>query len=187
MIKSILTRKVKHKYDVLPPNVQLKINNLNQHLRKLRNTRNATARSHLRAPINSACQDIDTLIKEYRNKKWTDTVQKLNVNDHSAWMITRALINKPTRVPPLKIIGISIQDPQEKTEILAKELKESFTPNASDPSYAYYKLVEENVRNIRCNKTPHHNCKRIYYEAVLNIIRKLKNRKPVQTESPTKS
>jgi hypothetical protein len=33
-------------------------------------------------------------------------------------MITRALINKPTRVPPLKVNGITVQDPHEKLEFL---------------------------------------------------------------------
>jgi hypothetical protein len=70
MIEAIPSRKVKHKYDILPPHIQIKINNRNQFLRKLRYTRNATARSHNRA--------IANILSSSRYRQFNQRIQEKN-------------------------------------------------------------------------------------------------------------
>jgi hypothetical protein len=97
---------------------------------------------------------------------WTNTVKQLNIDDHSAWRVTRALINKPTMVPPLKINGQTISVPQEKADILASTLKESFTPNNEvDTQKNHYNHVQKCVQTLKLNEKLY-NFKKVNYKTI---------------------
>jgi hypothetical protein len=106
-------------------------------------------------------------------------MNKLEIDDNSAWKVVRAVTRTKTITPPLyhpTTPNEYVYDPQKKCELLADTLCTSFQPNpvtAENASHA--KEVDDFAISIQ----QHRRCRIHKYKwpQIQNIIKNLKNRK----------
>lgn len=161
------------KPDILPGDILELINKRNKYRRINRRVQSR----FLKTEINRLRDEIETKINNHKNQTWHDKVSQLSTKDNSAWRVTRALTRQTARVPVLKHNNKHICDPQEKAELLASTLKESFTPYTPKPDQQAHWIATELNVSIEMSKQNNNNPKKYRPSQIRNIIKKLKKRK----------
>ena len=72
-------------------------------------------------------------LNEWRNEKWSATLESLDPEDQSLWKMTKRVMRVPTPSPPLVTQGGLALSDTEKAEALADSLEAQFQP-VNDPS-----------------------------------------------------
>ena len=73
-------------------------------------------------------------LNEWRNDQWSATLESLDPEDQSLWMMTERVMRVPTpSPPPLLTPGVIVRSDSEKAETLADNLEAQFQP-VTDPS-----------------------------------------------------
>jgi hypothetical protein len=126
--KYISVSSVKNKTTNIPPDVLDLIKGRNALLRLRQKHR------HLVLPrvITNIRSEIQSKIKIPKNIEWTNSMNKLEINDHSAWKVVRAVTRTKTITPPLHhptTPNEYVCDPQKKCELIEDTLCSSFQPN----------------------------------------------------------
>jgi hypothetical protein len=106
-------------------------------------------------------------------------MNKLEIDDHSAWKVVRAVTRIKTITPPLHhptTPNDYVCDPQKKCELLADTLSTSFQPNpVTSENASHATEVDDFANSIQ----QHRRCRIHKYKwpQIQNIIKKMKNRK----------
>lgn len=119
--------------------------------------RNRTRRSYqrIRSPelkreLNKENKILKEEIQTWRRNKWEETVQKLNFKDCSIWKMSKKLQRIPESDPPIKGKYNIATSNQDKANILAQTLSESFIPNPeNDETDPILEAVEEFLIKIK--------------------------------------
>jgi hypothetical protein len=99
----------------------------------------------LKAEVNRLQRSVTTHLNEWRNDRWSDTLESLDPEDQSLWKVTRRVMRIPT--PPSLVTpgGLALSE-SEKAEALANSLEAQFQP-VNDPSVpAGIAVVNEAMR-----------------------------------------
>ena len=172
---SIPLQKQNFKPEKLPPHIQRMVDDRNKLLKLQRLARGRQAAS-IKPLINKLRVEISAATRNYKNDKWTNKVKSANIHDHTAWKLSKSLMNKANKVPPLKHNNSTIFKSQEKCDLLASTLSESFKPNAKHAQFhEHYNEVDATVKNFE--PTPHRTIRKVKTQEINKLILQLKNRK----------
>jgi Reverse transcriptase (RNA-dependent DNA polymerase)/Endonuclease-reverse transcriptase len=159
--------------DKLPEDI-LSLIRLRNRLRKVNRFRRS---NYISSQINNLRNQIDVKISNFKNEKWSNLVSNLSTDDHSAWKVTKALTRQTSRIPPLKQNNSYICDPQQKAELLANTLQESFSPNPpKDGEKIHFISTGLQVAN-EMSKPNDFKPKKYRPSQIKNFLKKLKRRK----------
>jgi hypothetical protein len=87
----------------------------------------------LEAEVNRLQRSVTTQLNEWRNDRWSDTLESLDPGNQSLWKMTRRVMRIPTPLPHLDTPGgLALLD-SEKAEAFADSLKAQLQP-VNDPS-----------------------------------------------------
>lgn len=172
---SIPLQKQNFKPDELPPHIMRMIKDRNTLLNLKRNARGQQAAA-INPLINKLRSEISLATQNFKNNKWTSKVKSANIQDHTAWKLSKSLMNKTTKSPPLKHNNTTLFKSQDKCDLLASTLSDSFTPNQTTPQFNYhYEEVDSTVRNFSPPQSS--DIRKIKTSEVSSRIAQLKNRK----------
>jgi hypothetical protein len=100
----------------------------------------------LKAEVNRLQRSVTTQLNEWRNDRWSNTLESLDPEDQSLWKMTRWVMRIPTPSPLLITPGGLALSDSEKAEALAESLEAQFQP-VNDPSVpAVIEVVNEAMR-----------------------------------------
>jgi hypothetical protein len=126
------TPKCRPRADPWPPllaHIQDEIRLTNRLRRQWQITRDST----LKAEVNSLQRSWTIQLNEWRNDRWSNTLESLDPKDQSLWKMTRRVMRIPTPSPPLVTPGGLALFDSEKAEALADSLEAQFKP-VNNPS-----------------------------------------------------
>lgn len=132
---------------------------------------------HLRSDksmLNKIIKQIKLKTLEYKNETWNSKLKLLNSQNKSLWQTTKAILNTPTIIPPLKISnGFACSD-KDKANVFADYLENIFCPIPQTTPFA--NKIKTDVENYF--KEPFLQSNFFTTPSEINkIIRKLKVRK----------
>jgi hypothetical protein len=153
----------------LPANIQHEIRLKNQLRRQWQITKDPA----LKAVVNRLQRSVTTQLNEWRNDRWSDTLESLDPEDQSLWKMTGRVMRIPTPSPPLVTPGGLALSDSEKAEALADSLEVQFQPlndssvpavfeamrsysvaPASEPKLTNPMDVQDAIRGLKLGKTP---------------------------------
>lgn len=134
------TRKNKSIFD-LPDGLKKSVQIKNAARRRWQKFRTPDLKEH----YDDLVKKLRTELTSHRKKIWDDSVGKLQVADRSIWTMSRRLQKKSVPNPPIQGPYHLACSPEEKVEVLAACLEETFTPNASTADTA---ALEEELRDF---------------------------------------
>jgi hypothetical protein len=82
----------------------------------------------LKAEVNRLQKSVTTQLNEWRNDRWSDTLESLNPKDQSLWKMTRRVMRISIVSPPLVTPGGLAQSDSKKAQALADSLEVQFQP-----------------------------------------------------------
>lgn len=162
-----------NKTESLPPDILHLIKERN----KLRRFNRRFQSQTIKSKINKLRTLISNKLINYKSASWDKKVSKLRIEDNSAWKITKSLTMQNSRIPPLKNNNTYVSDPQEKANLLADSLQESFTPNTITPGNEEHVRETEEAVDEAMKQNSKNKPKKYRPSQIKNIIRKLKKRK----------
>lgn len=157
----------------LPPNITMAIRARNKTRKQWQKSRDKT----IKTKLNSMTAEIQLMIQKHRNEQWNNKIESLNIKDHSLWQMTKAVLNIPTKVPPLHGLNGMAYSEQEKANALADTLEQTFTPNDDPSDIDTIEEVEDEISNLNETKTPTTDIQLVSPKEIHKIIKNLKNRK----------
>jgi hypothetical protein len=148
----------------IPAGIQVEIRLKNRLRRQWQITRDLA----LKAEVNRLQRSVTRRLNEWRNDQWSATLESLNPDDQSLWMMTKRLMVTPE--------GIAVSD-SEKAEALANNLETQFQlvtdisataviemvdlalwsyflTSASEPKLTTPDEVQEAIRGLKVSKAP---------------------------------
>jgi len=106
----------------LPAHIQDEIRLKN----RLRKQWQITRDSALKAEVNRLQRSVTAQVNEWRNDRWSNTLESLDPEDQSLWKMTRRMMRIPTPSPPLVTPGGLAFSDSEKAEALSDSLDAQF-------------------------------------------------------------
>lgn len=128
---------------VIPPEIREIIKTKNKLLRRARSTLDPD----IKRQANTLTQKVKTLLTEYKNTKWQDTIKRLSHKDQSLWKMTQALTStRSSALPQIKYNNKTAYTHSEKTELLADFFAEQFKinniPNQTERDQAFQTTID---------------------------------------------
>jgi len=143
-----------------------------------RRARNRWQHSHYpedRRNYNSLSNKLKSVLKTHKNELYKSHLASLSPSNGSLWKKTKSLLQHKETLPPLLRDDNSLAvDDQDKADLLASHLADSFKPHSSLPSQNHIDLVETYLISPLPMALP---AKHTTPAEVSNIIKNLKNNK----------
>ncbi|KAL4125740.1 hypothetical protein QTP88_009980 [Uroleucon formosanum] len=128
-----------------------------------------------RRKYNSLSNKLKSLLKTHKNELYKSHLASLSPNNGSLWKKTKSLLRQKETLPPLLRDDNSLAiDDQDKADLLASHLADSFKPHSSLTSQNHIDLVETYLISPLPMALP---AKHTTPAEVSNIIKNLKNNK----------
>lgn len=112
-----------------------------------------TRQLHLKTYTNQLTHRVRTELEKYRLSKYNKYVEELGTKDATMWQATKRLLRQPNIVHTLHVNDIQYPTDEEKTEVLAAHLEETFTINITADNPDQIKQIEEEIENYT-NENP---------------------------------
>lgn len=157
----------------LPPNIMMAIRARN----KIRKQWQRSRDKNMKTKLNTMTGEIQKMIQDHRNDKWNSKIESLNIKDHSIWKMTKAVLNIPTKVPPLHGVNGMAYSDQSKANAFADTLESTFTPHNDPSNIDAIEEVEEEVDRINDLTASAKDINIVTPREVRKIIQRLKNKK----------
>ena len=127
----------------LPHNIKQKIKEKNRLRKVYKNTRHPQAKTNW----NISCREVSTLIKEYKQSQWEETVMRLSTQDNTVWKMAKALKSKPNMIGPLQGPTSLVYTEKDMAVVLAGSLHNQFSPHATPINLELVDRVNSEVDN----------------------------------------
>jgi len=101
----------------------------------------------LKVQVNRLQRSVSTQLNEWRNDRWSNTLESLDPKDQLLWKMTRRVMRIPTPSPPLVTPGGLAVSDSEKAEALADSLEAQFQPVNNPSVPAVVEVVNEALRS----------------------------------------
>lgn len=143
---------------------------------KLRKVYQTTRHPQAKSKWNEACRKVSSLIKEYKQTNWEDTVMRLSTHDNTVWKMAKALKSKQHNIGPLQGPNSIVYTEKDMAEVLATSLHNQFSPHPTPINLEHVDLTISEVDNYLAQE-PNNIIRYTTPEEITNIIKTLDPKK----------
>lgn len=143
---------------------------------RLRRVYKITRHPQAKRKWNEACMKVKTLVKEYKQTTWENTVMRLSTQNNTVWKMAKALKSKQHNIGPLQGPNSIVYTEKDMAEVLATSLYNQFSPNMTPINYNIVDLTIGEVDTYLAEE-PHNNIRYTTPEELNDIIKKLDPKK----------
>ncbi len=172
------TKKItlKNGKETIPQDITNKIKERNKRRRLLQRTGLVEHRNAMKT-LNA---EIRTALTNHNNKRWRDTLKKLNIKDNTLWKMAKAMKKKRQTIPPLATPNGEAVTDAEKAEAMATHFAEVHKDDRSNNSNSQHEIETNAERLLKSTKSADkkyvEDMKTNKYE-IWSIISKMQNTK----------
>ncbi|GLV38546.1 hypothetical protein CBL_05098 [Carabus blaptoides fortunei] len=129
-----------------------------------------------RANMNLLARQVKDALQEFRNERWSATLEQLEMEEQSPWRITRAVRQKRKSVPPIHSPAGLVYNDEDKAEAFADRLELQTSLNSELGDIAHMKYVENCTRTM-LNKIDRSKPRHVTPVEISELIKKLSVKK----------